>query len=158
VTPILAQSLAGCGIQVNLGFHPPSEWFAPGPDGRLYGRLFDLGELVDFSSIIPPCELFVSSEIPSTQNNWTGNTTGFNDPTYDAACNQQLQSLPGEAAYTQGVMDAQRIFAEQLPVVPLFLRVKYAAARPDMCGFWLDPTSQSDFWNIEAFDYGEDCK
>ncbi len=155
---ILAESLADCGIQLDLSYHPASEWFAASPEGRLYGHLYDLGEFASLSGIIPSCELFLSSEIPSARNLWTGNTTGFNDPAYDEACNLQLHSLPGETDYTQGVMSAQQIFAEQLPVIPLFMHIKYAAARPDMCGYTLDPTSQSDFWNIEAFDYGPGCK
>jgi len=159
VTQILAQSLAGCGIQVNLNYYSASDWFAAGPDGKLNGRLYDLGEFAWLTGVIPPCDLFLSSQVPSDTNNWSGqNSPGFNDPAFEAACNQQLQSMPSEAAYTQGAMEAQRIFAEQLPVVPLFLRIKTAAARADMCGYWLDPTSQSDFWNIEAFDYGEGCR
>jgi peptide/nickel transport system substrate-binding protein len=158
VTQILAQSLAGCGIQVKLKSHPASEWFAPGPEGRLYGRLFDLGEFAWQTGIIPPCNLLLSSQIPTAENGWSGENPGFSDPLYDAACDQQLQSLPGEDAYIQGAMEAQRIFVEQMPVVPLFLYVKYTAARPDMCGFWQDPTSTSEFWNVEAFDYGPDCK
>jgi peptide/nickel transport system substrate-binding protein len=159
ITQILAQSLGGCGIQVNIALHSANDWFAAGPDGRLYGRLYDLGEFAWLTGVIPPCDLFLSSEIPSEQNNWSGqNSPGFNDPAFDAACNLQFQSLPSEAAYTQGVMEAQRIFSEQLPVIPLFLRIKTAAARADMCGYWLDPTSKSDFWNIEAFDYGEGCR
>jgi len=158
VGPILAESLAGCGIQLDLSYHPASEWFAAGPDGRLYGHLFDLGELAFLSGIVPPCDLFLSGRLPTVENNWTGNTTGFNDQAYDAACVQQLQSLPGGADYSQAALEAQRIFAQQLPVVPLFYRIKYAAARPDLCGYILDPTAQSDFWNIEAYDYREGCK
>jgi peptide/nickel transport system substrate-binding protein len=53
-------------------------------------------------------------------------------------------------------LDAQRLFSENLPVVPLFLRLKLAATRPDMCNFVMDPTNNSEFWNVEEFDYG-DC-
>ena len=51
----------------------------------------------------------------------------------------------------------QEIFASELPVIPLYLRLKLAVTRPDMCGFTLDPTAISEMWNIEAFDFGEDC-
>jgi hypothetical protein len=47
--------------------------------------------------------------------------------------------------------------AEQLPVAPLFLRLKNAATRPDFCNFIMDPTANSEFWNIEEFDYGPTC-
>jgi peptide/nickel transport system substrate-binding protein len=158
VFDILSQNLASCGIQVNFQTYETLEYFKAAADGRVYGRLFDLAEFAWTTESIPPCDLFLSSRIPTEANNWTGqNNTGFNDPAYDAACNQQMQSLPGQVAYMQGVMEAQRIFADQLPVVPLFLRVKQAAARPDMCGYSLDPGNTTDFWNIEAFDYGEGC-
>ena len=58
----------------------------------------------------------------------------------------------------QAHLEAQRIFAEQLPVAPLYLQIKLAVTRPDMCGFIMDPTNPSEFWNIEEFDYGEGCE
>jgi peptide/nickel transport system substrate-binding protein len=91
------------------------------------------------------------------ENGWAGqNQTGFTNAEYDAACQAAIQSLPGEEAYTVNHLEAQRIFGEQLPVVPLFLRLKLAATRPDMCNFIMDPTANSEFWNVENFDYG-DC-
>ncbi|HSB64959.1 MAG TPA: ABC transporter substrate-binding protein, partial [Anaerolineales bacterium] len=159
ITQMVAESLAGCGIKINIILHTANEWFAVGPHGPLYGRKYDLGEFAWLTGVIPPCDLFLSSEITGEGNNWTGqNSAGYSDPTFDIACNQQMQSLPGEPDYLQGVMEAQRIFSEQLPVLPLFYRLKTAAARPDLCGYALDPTSSSDFWNIEAFDYGPGCK
>ena len=56
---------------------------------------------------------------------------------------------------TTAAKEAQLIFGEELPVVPLFLRLKLAATRPDMCNFIMDPTNNSEMWNIEAFDYGD---
>jgi peptide/nickel transport system substrate-binding protein len=156
---ILSKNLAGCGMQVNFQTYETLEYFKAAADGRVYGRLFDLAEFAWTTDSIPPCDLFLSSHIPDEGNNWSGqNNSGFNDPAYDDACNLQMQSLPGEDTYLQGVMEAQRIFVDQLPVIPLFLRVKTAAARPDMCGYSLDPGNTTDFWNIEAFDYGPDCK
>ena len=64
-------------------------------------------------------------------------------------------SLPGTPEYERLHKEAQRIFAEELPVVPLYPRLKLAATRPDMQGFVMDPTARSEFWNIEALDHGE---
>jgi peptide/nickel transport system substrate-binding protein len=158
VFDIFSQSLAGCGIQVNLQTYAAADFFNADPAGRVYGRLYDLAEFARLTGVTPPCDLFLSNHLPTAENGLSGQiNSGFNDPVYDAACNQQLQSLPGEVAYTQAAQEAQRIFAEQLPVVPLFLQIKYAAARPDMCDYSLDPSAQSDFGNIEAFDYGVGC-
>jgi peptide/nickel transport system substrate-binding protein len=89
---------------------------------------------------------------------WGGaNNTGFANEAYDAACNKAIGSLPGQPGYEGAHLEAQRIFAEQLPVVPLFLRTKLSATRPDMCGVIMDPTNFTDMWNIEEFDYGEGC-
>jgi hypothetical protein len=30
--------------------------------------------------------------------------------------------------------------------------------RPDLCNFTFDPSSSNELWNIEAFDYREDCR
>jgi peptide/nickel transport system substrate-binding protein len=65
--------------------------------------------------------------------------------------------IPGQPEYEAAHLEAQKIFSEQLPVVPLYLTIKLAATRPDMCGFIMDPSANSEFWNIEEFDYGEGC-
>jgi peptide/nickel transport system substrate-binding protein len=93
------------------------------------------------------------------QSAWGGqNNPGFVSDEYDTACNVALSALPGQPEYEAAHLEAQRIFAEQLPVVPLFLLNKLAATRPDMCNFIMDPTENSEFWNVEKFDYGEGCE
>jgi hypothetical protein len=52
----------------------------------------------------------------------------------------------------------QRILTEQVPIVPLYLWPKLSATRPDLCGLIMDPSNESEFWNIEEFDYGEGCE
>jgi peptide/nickel transport system substrate-binding protein len=59
----------------------------------------------------------------------------------------------GSDAYRQ----SQAIFAQDLPVIPLYWRLKVAAARPDMCNVALDPTAASALWNIENIDAGAGC-
>jgi peptide/nickel transport system substrate-binding protein len=155
VTQLVAQNLAGCGIKANISLYPASQWFAAGPDGKLYGRLYDLGEFAWLTGVTPPCDLYLSTQLPTAANGWGGqNSAGFHDADYDKACNTQLQSLPGEAAYETAAKDAQRIFAEQVAVVPYFLRLKLAATRPDMCNFIMDPTNNTEMWNLANFDYG----
>ena len=159
VSEILAGSLARCGIQVNLQYYDPTELYAQGPDGPLFGRKFDLAEFAMGSTDVePPCEWFISDEIPNAANHWVGaNISGYTSAAYDAACLTAKGALPGEAAYATGYHNAQAIFAEDLPIVPLYWRLKVAASRLDFCNFSLDPTAASDLWNLEAFDYGEAC-
>ena len=175
VTQILQQSMAQCGIDAQLNYYPADQWFADGPDGVLFGRRFDLGEFAWLTGVQPPCDLYKTDGVPGPQDGtwisimhpddgplpfpfgWGGqNEAGYSNPDYDTACNNALTALPGQPAYQENHLLAQKIFAEDLPVAPLFLRLKLAATRPDMCNFIMDPTANSEFWNIEEFDYG-DC-
>ncbi len=173
ITAVIQQSLGQCGIQANIQLYPASEWFADGPEGKLFGRRFDLGEFAWLTGVAPPCDLYLSSLTPGPEgetwtsiqdgvertfgvSGWGGqNDPGFADAEYDTACNIALGSLPGQPEYEASHLEAQAIFAEQLPVAPLYLRLKLAATRPDMCNFIMDPTANSKFWNIEEFDFGE---
>lgn len=159
VSEILAGSLAQCGIQVNLQYYDPTELYAQGPDGPLFGRKFDLAEFAMGSTgMEPPCEWFTSAEVPSAANHWVGaNISGYTSAAYDEACLAAKGSLPGESAYATGYHDSQAISSEELPIVPLYWRLKVAASRLDFCNFSLDPSAASDLWNLEAFDDGEAC-
>ena len=152
---VLLASLAECGIKVNVELWDRTEFVLEGPDGPLFGRYFDMGQFAWLTDVVPMCELYLSSEIPREETGWYApNVSGFVSEAYDAACKAALALLPGQPGYEQSHLEAQRIFAEELPAVPLYLHLKLAASRPDMANFVLDPTD-SDMWNIEEFDYGE---
>ena len=72
---------------------------------------------------------------------------------FDAACQKALQTVSTDPEYAFH-QEAQAIFAADLPSIPLYLRLKVAATRPDFCGFTLDPSSSSALADIETFDYG----
>jgi ABC-type transport system substrate-binding protein len=59
--------------------------------------------------------------------------------------------------YTSSHYLAQNIFADALPVIPLFTYQDIVLARPDICGFEFDPTA-GFLWNIENLGYGSLCK
>ncbi len=156
---ILTESMSACGIQVNVKFMDTGDLYAPGPDGPLFGRNFDLAEFSWQSGSGSPCFLYTSSQIPSAENNWLGvNVTGFSDSTYDAACAAAMKTNPGQAdAYQQANQSVQELFAEDMPVVPLYYPLKIDVARPDLCGFSQDVSATSELWNLESFDTGEAC-
>jgi peptide/nickel transport system substrate-binding protein len=159
VSTIVANSLAQCGIKVNVKYLDQAALYAPGPDGPLFGRNFELAEFaMGTTGLEPPCEWFSSSEIPTAAKYWVGtNVSGYSNPAFDAACQAVQQSLVDEPAHADAYHQAQSIFTQDLPVLPLYWRVKVAAARPDMCHFSLDPTASSSLWNIEMFDSGSSC-
>ena len=76
VTDIVVSSLAECGIEVIPQYLPVEDMFAPGPDGLVFGRAFDLAELAWSTGRQPPCFLYDSTEIPSLSNGWLGTKFG----------------------------------------------------------------------------------
>jgi peptide/nickel transport system substrate-binding protein len=160
VAEILSQSLAGCGIGLTLEHQTQVEFYAEGPAGPLFGRLFDLAEFaMSTTSFLPPCGRFTIPGIPGPINHWIGtNVTGYKNPAFDAACEAATQALPDEAAYLASFRETQTIFSTDLPAIPLYNRIEIAAARFDFCGLSIDPTSATDLYAIELFDYGDACQ
>jgi len=176
VTAIIKDSLAQCGIKANVQLYSPSEWFADGPEGKLFGRRFDLGQFAWSGSADPQCYFYLSSqnvgpagetwvsiqdgvEYTFSESGWDGmNPIGFTNDEFDHACSTAISSLPGQPEHATAHLEAQKIFGEQLPLVPLYLPTKLTAMRSDMCGVIMDPSAFSEFWNIEEFDYGEGCE
>lgn len=160
LTQIFKENQLQCGIDVELYYLPSSEWFADGPDGVLFGRRFDLGEFAWLTGVEPSCSLYLGSQVPGDPaeadlypSGWGGqNETGWRNEDFDAACQRALGALPGTEDYEQGHKDAQIVFSEQVPVIPLFLRLKVAAARPNVLNFGVDPTQNSEMYNIFEID------
>jgi peptide/nickel transport system substrate-binding protein len=156
---ILSGSLTECGIGVTVEFFDPQDFYGTGPEGPLFGRKFDLAQYaMGTTGFAPPCGWFTTPEIPTTVNQWVGtNVSGYSSTEFDAACAAASASLPDTPEYAAAQDQSQYIYASDLPGVPLYWRLKAAAARPDMCNLALDPTSASDLWNVESLDYGPQC-
>ncbi len=166
LTQIFKENMAACGIDVQLYYLPSGEWFADGPDGVLFGRRFDLGLFAWLTGVQPACDLYMGSRVPGPvgetnpktgleYGGWGGdnqNETGWANEEYDAACQQALGSLPGTPEYEQGHIRAQQIFSQELPVMPIFLSLKVAATRPEVLNFNVDPTQNSELYNIYEYD------
>lgn len=163
VANMFQASLAQCGIRVDIDLWDRDELFAPGPDGPIFGRRFDMAQFGWETSLEPPCFLFTSDEIPGPYpdfpKGWGGaNASGYSNPEFDLACVNARFSLPDEKEHQEAHHQAQKIFSEDLPTIPLYLRQKLVIMRPDMCSVILDPSVGSSLWNIETFDYGEGCE
>ena len=159
VVEILEKSLAQCGVGLNVQYFSQDDLYSSGPEGLLFGRRFDLIQYaMGVNSIEPPCDWFTTSEIPNAANSWIGtNVTGYKNPQYDAACHAAQSALPNEQAYTDSYRQTQVLFSTELPAIPLYYRLRIAAARPGICHFDLDPTA-SPFWDIESVDMGTACQ
>jgi peptide/nickel transport system substrate-binding protein len=159
---ILSESLAQCGIKVNVSAQPVDVLFLPGPEGALFGRNFSLAQFGWVSSVTPACYLYTSQEVPGPYpehpRGWGGaNVSGYSSPDFDRACQQALSTLPEMPEHRAAHLLAQAIFAEDLPALPLYHRSKLVASRTDMCGLAIDSSTESALWNLESLDYGETC-
>lgn len=164
ITQQFQDNMRDCGIRIDPYYLPTEEWYANGPDGALFGRQFDLGEFAWMAERDPACFLYTSWEItgPDTETNratgqpyggWNAaNETGWWHPDYDTACQTARHALPGQSAYKEAHQQAQRIFAQNLPAIPLFLRLKVAATQPNIRGIQINPTQPSALWNLYQID------
>jgi peptide/nickel transport system substrate-binding protein len=149
---IAADFLNHCGIQLNLQFWAASEFFSDGPDGPVFGRQFDLATYAWVTGNSPPCDLYHSTQIPGLNTGWGGyNNSGYSNVLYDNACDTALASLT-EADKLAHHQEAIRIFTQDLPILPLFQRLKVGAAAPTITGFVLD-TTENYLWNIEEIGF-----
>ena len=118
VSTDLAQSLMACGIEIVVQHVYPAELYAPGPDGVMFGRNFDLAQFTWQAGRSNPCFLYTSEQIPNSQNLWVGaNITGYSNEIYDQTCQQAQKAALDD---TEAQAEIQRLFNEELPVLPLY--------------------------------------
>ena len=148
---VQAQLLDNCGIEVNVELLG-SEFFADGPEGPVFGRNYDVAEFAWLSGPEPPCNLYISSQLPNEEHGWgASNNTGFSNPAFDDACQAALNAVEPEEKAARHA-EAIAIWTEQLPSIPLFARSKITVVHPSVSGVVMDPTNISELWNIENFD------
>ncbi len=147
---VQAQLLEHCGIEVNIELLG-SEFFADGPEGPVFGRNYDVAEFAWLSGPEPPCNLYISTQIPNEEHGWgASNNTGFASPAFDEACQAALNAVEPEEKAARHA-EAIAIWTEQLPSIPLFARSKITVVRPNVTGVIIDPTNTTELWNIENF-------
>jgi peptide/nickel transport system substrate-binding protein len=159
---IVKDGFSRCGVGLEILGEDWETLMVPGPEGVLFGRQFDMAQFAWQASFEPSCALFISDEIPGpypeNPKAWGGgNLAGYHNPDFDAQCQLAMSSLPGTEAYQQAHFEAQEIFLEDMPVIPLYQRVRLVAMRPDLCNLIIDPAANSALSQLELLDYGESC-
>ncbi|MCA9973809.1 MAG: hypothetical protein KC425_26525 [Anaerolineales bacterium] len=154
---IFQENLADCGIAVTPEFLPPEDWYNDGPLGTLFGRRFELGMFAWLGEAQPACHLWLARNITGPELEGFGgwgnvNVSGWADAQFEAACNAALNALPGTDAYVASHQAALRVWAEQLPMIPLFSYVKVVALRAGVSGVQPDVTQPSALWNVAEWD------
>ncbi len=153
----VAVSLRGCGIGVEVQSQSAAQLFAPGPDGAVFGRKFDLAQFAWAATSRPNCLLYTSAQIPNAENHWVGaNVSGYSNPQFDAEC-AAASYVSADKPVANPYSDVEKLFAQELPVIPLYPQLKIAIARPDLCGLEMDASARSMLWNLENFAVGADC-
>lgn len=145
---IQAQLRDHCGIEIRPTLHALEELYDPWPTGLLFGRRFDLGQFPWRTGIEPHCELYITDAIPSGQNPGGANDIGYSNPDFDRACLAAKNALAAATRQARHA-EAQAIFTRDLPSLPLFLRLKIGVVMPRVQGYALNPTTDSDLWNVE---------
>jgi len=149
VAQVIRSNMVDCGVRVDLEPVFYEDLIAPGPDGPLFGRRFDMALTEWQGQDILRCDRYLSSEIP-TEDHWDGaNVTGYVNLDYDAVCLDALGMLPGMADYTSNYQAAQLVLSDELPSLPLFMRARIAFVRPGVTGITLDATAETELWSIE---------
>jgi peptide/nickel transport system substrate-binding protein len=158
IVKVLVDSAATCGIQINIKTTTPENMYAAAPAGELFGRKFDMAQIAWQAGPRIPCDLFMTSQIPSAATQWMGiNLGGYSNKTFDSAC-MAARSTDADPAVTRSALEAvQKQFSNDLPAIPLYFHLKIAATRPDFCGLDMDVSSRSALHGIESFDYGQTC-
>lgn len=152
VTTLIAEDLAACGIEATLIPIPSGELFENSPESPYIGMRFDLVQHGWITGIFPPCDLYLSTQIPGEANQWAGaNYGGYINPAFDAACQAAQGALPGTADFVNYHQEALRIFSQDLPSLPLYMRYYLFITRPDLAGVIVQSAQSNELWNLEAF-------
>lgn len=148
---IQQQLLENCKIETTIAGYG-IEYFDPGPDGLVWGRQHDMGEWTTSTGVEPPCNMYTTTVIPNEVNGWNANNNdGFSNAEFDAACSLALNTTDPVIKQQQHAL-AQKIFSDLVPTIPLFNRAKICVVVAGIEGVIMDPTANSELWNVENFD------
>jgi peptide/nickel transport system substrate-binding protein len=152
---ILAEDLADCGIRLGVQYLSPEQLITEDHESPVLGRNFELALFSWNNGLFAPCEIYLSSQIPGPENQWTApNNPGYASADYDAACQAALDALHGTSTHAYHHSVAQEVFSHDLPVLPLYFVPKLVAVRPHVIGIAPNP-SEYLTWNIEQVDVTE---
>jgi len=153
IAQVIQNDLGACGVGVTVTTLPMEALYAPGPEGPLFSRQFDLALLSWQPVPGGDCQLYQSWGMPSEENYWIGtNIAGLLNEAYDSACAEAVLALPDEVEAAVG--ESEEMFLKTLPAVPLFSMPKVMVMPASGC-FKGEISTESDF--IAHLAYFENC-
>ncbi len=154
VTQLVAADLKAVGVDAQLEYVPAQQYF--GPQGPLTLRTFAFGEYAWVSSADPGgISLYDTAGIPTQANGYTGqNYPGWSNPANDklledANANKLIALDPAKRAVAYKA--EQVLFAQQLPVIPLHVRLNITTAPVGLQNYKPSGTSLPETWNIQEW-------
>ena len=144
---IIKGQLKDVGIDLRIDNRPPSVFLGPIVSRRQFPHMALY--LSNFSPESMPIVRFHSSQIPSAENNWSGdNRAGWRNAENDRIW-EQLASELDERTRIRLLRRQQEIFAEDLPSLPLYFALRLTTTHKALRG--IRPTGLVDSyltWNI----------
>ena len=150
VSQLIAADLRAVGIDAQLQYVPAQQFF--GPQGPVTLRTFDIAEFTWVSAPDPGCDLYTTAGIPTQANGYSGqNDPGWSNPANDKllnqACNDATTALdPNKRAVVY--KQEQQIFNDELPVLPLHVRLDISAAPTALQNYKPTGSAIPFTWNI----------
>jgi peptide/nickel transport system substrate-binding protein len=150
-TQVMGNDLKAIGIKVNIDLMVSTKFFAASGDGPLYSGTYDLGLFAWVGGDDPLSFIYLCTEIPTKQNNYTGsNTPAYCNKDFDVVQNKANNSLKQEERKPLYVQ-AQKIITADLPILPLYQRLNQSLAKTSLRNYKPAPTNTPPTWN--AFEW-----
>ncbi len=149
---IIKNNLETIGVGVNVTSLSVEDYYAPGPEGPLFGRQFNLALMSWQPMPTLDCGLYQSWRIPSAESQWIGtNIAGYSDEVYDTACADA--SIAWGENWSASLLEAENAFIDFLPAVPLLATENYFITTDDVA--LVSKNYVVNFFDrIEAFSFG----
>jgi peptide/nickel transport system substrate-binding protein len=133
VEQIIQQNLKELGVEITIQNFPARTLFGELTSQRKYKAL------VLYAWIITPTadcdQLYTADGIPAAANGWAGqNYPGYQNAEMDRLCKGASRELD-ETARNRMLQESARLFAQDLPALPMYVRASVAAAKRELQNF-----------------------
>ncbi|CUX06871.1 ABC-type dipeptide transport system, periplasmic component [Agrobacterium fabacearum S56] len=140
IAQVLQSQMKEVCIEIKPNFVPLQEFNGDMARKRKFKAL--IMSSIDFSPSVSPRIALGSDTVPKPENNFVGNNfSAYASPEMDKAISQLEVALDPQAT-KDGWAEVQKIFAEDLPMLPLYFYPRAYVAVPDLVNFrqgTLDP-------------------
>ena len=150
VEQIIQQNLREVGIEITIQNFPARVYFGDITNHRKFKALAMYAWVLSPTS---DCDqLYTSDGVPSEANGWAGqNYPGYKNAEMDKACKAASREVD-EAKRNQLLNESAKIFARDLPALPMYIRASVAAAKPRLGNFTAVQLSGTyETWNAHRW-------